>query len=1647
MRSLLSILFFCSIFSISAQSYKFLQYPSSDDTLISCEPISLAFYTNSNSYYVVEYSVDSGITWINAVSFLRGQYQVDSAKWYPPQIDSDQCILRVGGSNKIYDVMPHTFSLRKANTPHNLLSPNGGEVFTTKHKELITWTSGNNDANVNLYYSSNDGVSWTSYDLGTVPNTGSYQWELPNSIGDEFKIKIAKTGDQCLTDQSDSAFTIKVGPYITSFVPNLTFHGNRTYYQWAGNYLLNDTADIYLSSDSGFSWTKVVSKLPKSARSYWTLSDSINSENCFIKAVQIDDSTVYGKSDKFYIGPSKTTIKDLEQGDTLYSCESAKIDIYPFGDFGINPLFDFYISVDGTANWKLVKQNFKPYQSPYSKFSYSSTSFNFTTINAESSDCYFKIVSHGDTSITTISKQFVISNRRTEFINLLNPTAGENLGTGEQIDVFIDTDYSFTKHLYLSTDGGRSWESQIRFTGTDSSAYTVPNIVSDSCLLVIYGNDCVTDTTDNFFSIVEESHLVLTPLSPINAYGFNYFNVNWITTNGSGFVNINYSMDNGSTWILADSNIVDAAKYKFRFPNDSTSGFLLQVTDANIPNATDIINRALTITPSSITLDATFDTTTQYGCTSHAIPHSYVGRKAVYAYLSLDSAATWEKLETASYGSYFSIYKAEIPNQQKNSDKCFIKLTDSDASISVISPMFALKQALVLESFNGGEYFQLGDRLDVNWDWSTGNSYDYVEVSLSRDGGESWTNIIKYTSNDGDYLSNYLNGDTSFNAKISVTSMDNHCIADTSDNFFAISNVSNEERLKLEGIKQTHWRKDKDTIAIFNHQLFNACVKIEISYDGENTWETLEDAWPISQDTAGYSYYPWTVRDTNSTSCKFRVQECNNPNLVAKSTAFSIKEGYYTVSGIHRSDSLKGCTPVKIEWRGTGHSNNATGYYSIDGAKTWIEMEGEYEYYSWRAFLYWEFPNIDAQMVWIKIKSNIDSNDSLLTGPVTISAIQAKTNLLEPDNKSLFTSHENNFFSWTKSANVDSIQINFFDLEGNLLDTKYSSADNSDSIYIEPDMGPLVDIHFQDHYGCSVDTLKNVSLINNPFIETNLTDYQPYFKSDVNSIKINSGNLPEGSNGIYVSYSTNGGTSWKSIGKNYSYFTWYTPNLASKEVVFKFQAFGTNDTVEVYSEVFEIHKRTFEFITPGNGDLLYGCAKELIQWKNIYPKDETISYYLYFSTDSGISWSNVVNWQYAYRDSTDISSFNWPVPGSNPSKNCLLKIVDRRDSDNYAISDLFEIYVDSTSNIEVPIIMESPIYELDSVTIKWEATSDIDSVEILWFEGFHGNAKGVIWFNVPNTGEYKSKVPYMATEDAFVFISDVRGCAWNRSIEMTVKKRPSIYIQINSKAGSIVPGDSFEIAYGTRYLESDSLILEFSEDNGQTWQFIANIINPLGNRDLSWAWTVDSSFADKELLFKLTDINNDNIFKVSQPQEVVFYACEILSPQEGDLYEPGSATWITWNTSLIHADTNYFEFSSNGGQTWEIINVSSWWIEGGQDVRWEVPNINSTDCIIRHRSEKYITESGMFTIGTLVSNSEITNESGTLYPNPTTGNIYLDGFENVTSMTLLNPNGSILQTIKNYTDEIVLESYPPGVYFLQINLKNTISTRRIVKLK
>ncbi|MCK4416669.1 MAG: right-handed parallel beta-helix repeat-containing protein [Candidatus Latescibacteria bacterium] len=232
------------------------------------EPFTVAIaLTSPNGDEVWQGGSTYDVTWTttgSGIDHIRLLYSTDSGKSYPdtiastvpdagsyawkvPTINSNTVRVKVQAVDAYSTVLVEDESDRDFTILPSiaLTSPNGGELWQGRSTYDVTWTIiGSGIDHIRLLYSTDSGNSYPDTIASTVPDTGSYAWEVPAINSNTVRVKVQVLdayGTVLVEDQSDGDFTI-----LPSSAPGLTISVHQ-------NPALTRYLDLYVNADTPLS--------------------------------------------------------------------------------------------------------------------------------------------------------------------------------------------------------------------------------------------------------------------------------------------------------------------------------------------------------------------------------------------------------------------------------------------------------------------------------------------------------------------------------------------------------------------------------------------------------------------------------------------------------------------------------------------------------------------------------------------------------------------------------------------------------------------------------------------------------------------------------------------------------------------------------------------------------------------------------------------------------------------------------------------------------------------------------------------------------------------------------------------------------------------------------------------------------------------------------------------------------------------------------------------------------------------------------------------------------------------------------------------------------------------------------------------------
>lgn len=100
-----------------------------------------------------------------------------------------------------------------------IISPNGGEQWSTGSQQSISWTSAGSIIDVSLSYSA-DGFTAISHTIvASTPNTGVYTWTTPITPATIARVRVADAANPAIYDDSDADFSLIGATYYLYYLP------------------------------------------------------------------------------------------------------------------------------------------------------------------------------------------------------------------------------------------------------------------------------------------------------------------------------------------------------------------------------------------------------------------------------------------------------------------------------------------------------------------------------------------------------------------------------------------------------------------------------------------------------------------------------------------------------------------------------------------------------------------------------------------------------------------------------------------------------------------------------------------------------------------------------------------------------------------------------------------------------------------------------------------------------------------------------------------------------------------------------------------------------------------------------------------------------------------------------------------------------------------------------------------------------------------------------------------------------------------------------------------------------------------------------------------------------------------------------------
>lgn len=187
-----------------------------------------------------------------------------------------------------------------------LISPKPGDTLSVSARYTIRWKAFNLDR-INIRYSKDSGASWMAIGDQIAASAGSFEWKTPNTIGNQYRIKISDAFDS-------SFFVITAGSFVlspkklvqTTDSANWT-KGTSKLLEWTSAGV--DSVKIEYRFKQNTNWVKLKDSLPAISEAFvWLVPETIQ-DSVQIRISDITDSTV--SNTRVFTGPFNRLVQQV----------------------------------------------------------------------------------------------------------------------------------------------------------------------------------------------------------------------------------------------------------------------------------------------------------------------------------------------------------------------------------------------------------------------------------------------------------------------------------------------------------------------------------------------------------------------------------------------------------------------------------------------------------------------------------------------------------------------------------------------------------------------------------------------------------------------------------------------------------------------------------------------------------------------------------------------------------------------------------------------------------------------------------------------------------------------------------------------------------------------------------------------------------------------------------------------------------------------------------------------------------------------------------------------------------------------------------------------------------------------------------------
>ncbi len=1466
------------------------------------------------------YSTDGSnyTTIVSGLSTTTGTYD-----WLVPNTPSTNCFVRVQDNSQSckHDISDANFTILPDDPKMNY--PNGGEHLYPNCDVTITWDDTKYFSNVNIEYSSDNGVSWTNI-ISNTSNDGLYNWTVPNVPSANCIVRVSNYSDPSYYDISDGVFEIEPPITVVSPLPGDTLNGcDKIPITWNKSRDCIGNFRIYSSFNNGITWNQIayVGTNNSTTQTYfWTVPNGVIYDSVLVKVESNSyPTTMYDETDSLLrIEPSNDiTVTSPNGGEVI---PNSSIQTITWTNLpSASGQYRIWTSTQG-----IVANNI------------TGNSYNWDVGNYPCTNCEVRVYDNlntckydqSDSDFTVLPKTPLLT----------SPDGGEVLDPICDYRIEWDeTTFYNNVRIDYSEDGGISW-SPIT-TNTNNYGYYYWEVIdgpkSNMRIRVSDVTDVnVYDISDADFSI-RQPIKITAPLGGDTIAGCGQVTVTWEKPPGNCITHFRLyrSIDNGVTWTYAGfaaANGSTTQSYTINLSNyTAPTPTLFKVEDNYNTWRYDVTTVPTVFIPSN-------DITVTYPNGGEQFePDSNIN----ITWTNLSSASGQYKVELIrATGTNYTLSNNLIGNSLNwntydipdNDWKIKVSDYNNTCKFDESDAVFEfLPRDIVLTYPVGGETFYPHCVERLTWDPTT--VYSKAVLDYSKDGGITWNSISSSVNGYVGYYDWTVPNDVSGNVLVRLRDSYDYSRADTTDSILAIA----------EPLKLTTYLGGDTLIGCEKYTIrwdASSCIgyfRVYVSYDGGTNWSQ------IAYLNGSTKAYLWTVpSNQDSDNVLFRVRsnsiiyevESDSANVV-------IPTNDITVTAPNGGEIIENDSNFTVTWTNLPSSS---GTYRL-----WASNVGYFASNVIGNSYVWNVGNNPCTNCRVRVYDQtntckFDESDAVFT------VLPKDPVLTSPNGGEEWYPVCENLITW----DVNTVYSNDVRLDYSLDDgitwTNITTNQSNDGMYYWYSSGiSSTEARIRISSGGRSDTSDAKFTIKPPIrvITPNGGDTLVGCSSRI--ISWEKAKNCVGDFRVYVSY--NGGNNWsyiKYVSKNTSTIqstSWTVPNsLTTDSLMFRVESTTNNSWFDVSdSNNTLILSNDITVVTPNGGEVVNVDSALQITWTNL--SSASGQYTIWTSTDGNVA-TNVTGNSYVWNVSND------PGPAT-------IRVYDYVNTCKYDESDASFTILPRDPLMTTPNGGES-LWPYCSTPIYWDRETFYNNVRIDYSLN-NGLSWNVITTNTSNGGSYNWQPPNVSSDSVLIRVSDATDVTVFDQSDNVFTIREPITLLTPNGGDTLYGCNKVTLTWEKARNCLGNYRIWVSYDDGLTYNTITYVNGNNTSTIQSYTWSIPNNLTNNQVRFKVSSTTYTSVEDESDAAITILPSDEIsvTNPVGGEVYANSSDQLISWTASSNTSGTFNIWTSTRGTIATNVL---------GNSYTWNTGNFPTTTGIVRVYDNtntcKFGESSGNFTV-------------------------------------------------------------------------------------